>query len=164
PRRAPERSPPAPRPEGSAAGRSGCRCARRAGGRPRTPLRRRSRPPRAARRRASTGTRWRRPPHRRGRPRARARPRGRSSPRPAAAPPPDRPRSQPPLPEGQIVEAGGLFGEGGALALVERDLERPEPEEGALEPDRRERDPDLVEELVLRERGHLGRAPALAHL
>src|SRR5207253_11250836 len=40
----------------------------------------------------------------------------------------------------------------------------PEAEERALEPDRRERDPDLVEKLVLRERGHLGRAPALHHL
>src|SRR5919199_3856161 len=66
--------------------------------------------------------------------------------------------------KGQIIEAGGFLGKRRPLPLVERDLERPEPEQRALEPDRRKRDPDLVEELVLRERGDLGRAPPLHHL
>ena len=57
------------------------------------------------------------------------------------------------LPEGQIVrQALPLLGQRRALGLVEGDLQHPETEDRALEADRRQRDPDLLEQLFLRQR------------
>src|ERR671919_76139 len=64
----------------------------------------------------------------------------------------------------ELVEAGPLFRQRRALALVQRDLEHAEAEESALQPHRRERDANLLEQLVARHGGDfLGRA-ALDHV
>src|SRR5438105_7127897 len=68
------------------------------------------------------------------------------------------------LRELELVEAGEALGERRALRLVQRDLQRRQAEHRALEAHRRERDPDLVEELVLVERRDLARGAARHHL
>src|SRR6266576_3625044 len=57
-----------------------------------------------------------------------------------------------------------LLGEWRSFCLVERELERREPEQRALEPDRAERDANLLEQIVARQRGDLRCAAALHHL
>src|SRR5262249_27484114 len=57
------------------------------------------------------------------------------------------------------VEALPLVRQRRCLRAVERDLEHAEAEDRALEPDRRQRDPDLLEQLVLAQPGDLGRSP-----
>src|SRR5215471_252770 len=59
------------------------------------------------------------------------------------------------------VEALPLVRQGSALGAVERNLEHAEPEDRALEPDRGQLDPDLLEQLLLRQRRDVLRLPAL---
>src|SRR4051794_12400264 len=54
------------------------------------------------------------------------------------------------------VEALPLVRQRRAARLVQRDLQDAQAEDRALEPDRRQRDPDLGQELLLRELRHLG--------
>src|SRR5438105_10136051 len=68
------------------------------------------------------------------------------------------------LRELELVEAGEALRQRRALRLVERDLQRRQSEHRALEAHRRERDADLLEQLVLVERRHLGGGAALHHL
>src|ERR687898_2400248 len=64
-----------------------------------------------------------------------------------------------------FVEARPLLRERRALRAMERHLEDAEPEQSALDPDRRHvRDPDLLEQLVLRQLADLGRGASLHHL
>src|SRR5437667_8166399 len=66
------------------------------------------------------------------------------------------------LTEGDLVgRRAPLLRERGALRAVERHLEHAETEDRALESDRRQRDADLVEQLVLLHGRDLGRRPAL---
>src|SRR5580765_3148792 len=51
-----------------------------------------------------------------------------------------------------------------SLRAMERDLEHAEAEDRALQPDRRERDADLLEQVLLRQSGDLHRASTLHHL
>src|SRR5438067_675705 len=66
----------------------------------------------------------------------------------------------------ELVEAGQALRERRPLRLVQRDLERRQPEEGALEPGRvlLKRHADLLEQLVAGHRRHLGRGAALRYL
>src|SRR5438067_10545245 len=57
-----------------------------------------------------------------------------------------------------------LFWQRRPLGAMQRDLQYPEPQQRALEPDRRERDLDLLEQLLFRQRRHIARRPALDHL
>ena len=66
------------------------------------------------------------------------------------------------LRELELVEAGEPVGKRRSLRLVQRDLQRRQPEQRALEADRRELDRDLVEQLLLVERRDLGRRLARA--
>src|SRR5438046_634985 len=68
------------------------------------------------------------------------------------------------LPQLELVELGEALWERGALALVQCELERRQAEDRALQADGRERDPDLLEQLLLRHRRHVARLPALDHL
>src|SRR5919204_5965468 len=62
------------------------------------------------------------------------------------------------------IHVGEALGRRRPLRLVERQLERRQPEHRALEPHRRQLDADLLEQLVLVEDGHLARLPALDEL
>src|SRR3954454_15007106 len=62
------------------------------------------------------------------------------------------------------VEALPLVRQRRAAGLVQRNLEHAEPEDRALEADRRELDADLLEQLLLRQRGDLGDGLALDDL
>src|SRR3954447_12780336 len=64
----------------------------------------------------------------------------------------------------QLVEAGPLVGERGALRAVESDLQHAETEESALEPDRRQRNADLLQQVLLGQSRDLTGAPALHHV
>src|SRR5207247_214463 len=64
----------------------------------------------------------------------------------------------------ELVEAGPLLRERRPLGAVQGDLQNAEAEQRALQPDRRERDPDLLEQRFLRQLGDLLRLPALDHL
>src|ERR671937_635464 len=64
----------------------------------------------------------------------------------------------------ELVEARPLLGQRRSLRAVQRDLEHAEAEQRALEPDRGQRDAYLLEQLLLRKLGDLGRPPALDHL
>src|SRR5207247_1845735 len=64
----------------------------------------------------------------------------------------------------ELVEAGETVGKRRALRLVQRDLQRREAEHRALESHRRQRNADLVQELLLVERRDRGRRLALHHL
>ena len=55
-------------------------------------------------------------------------------------------------------------GSGVPLARWSATFSTPEPEQRALEPHRRQRDADLLEQVLLRQLGDLGRRPALDHL
>src|SRR5581483_1844009 len=59
------------------------------------------------------------------------------------------------------VEALPLVRQGSALRAVERDLEHAEAKDRALEPDRRQLDPDLLEQLLLGQPRHVRSLPAL---
>ena len=69
-----------------------------------------------------------------------------------------------PLRKLELVEPGPLLRERRALGPVQRDLEDAEAEQRALETDRRQRDPDLLEQLLLRQLGDLASRLALDHL
>src|SRR5437667_9279948 len=59
------------------------------------------------------------------------------------------------------VESLPLVRQGSAFGTVECDLEDAEPEDRALEPDRRQLDADLLQELLLRQQRHLLRLATL---
>src|SRR3970282_1552341 len=61
-------------------------------------------------------------------------------------------------------EARPLFGQRRALAAMEGDLEDAEAEQRALEPDRRQRNPHLFEQLLAGHRRDLGGRTPLDHL
>ena len=58
-----------------------------------------------------------------------------------------------------VREALPLLGERRALRLVQGHLQHPEPEDRALQTDRRQRDPDLFEQLFLRQRRNVSGLP-----
>src|SRR5439155_27110072 len=68
------------------------------------------------------------------------------------------------LGELELVEPREPVGKGRALRLVQGDLQRRQPEQRALEAPRRERDGDLVEELLLVERRDVRRRLPGDHL
>src|SRR5512133_253385 len=63
-----------------------------------------------------------------------------------------------------VRERRPLLRERRALGAVERDLEDAEPQDRALHAHGRERDADLVEQLLLGQRRALARLPSLHHL
>ena len=146
--------------------RSGCRSARRGAGRSRRARRSRSRPRRAARRRASSDPRARTARRRSCRRRSRAAastwtmrtvPGGSSSSGQTSISATQATRRAVISP----LERAPLLRQRRSLRLVQRDLEDAEPEQRALEPHRRQRDPDLLEQLVLRHRRDLLGGPSL---
>src|SRR5438270_14052887 len=62
------------------------------------------------------------------------------------------------------LEVADAFGERRSLRPVQGDLQRRQPEHRALEPNRRERDADLLQQLVLVEDGDLGGRAPVHHL
>src|SRR6478735_11516143 len=68
------------------------------------------------------------------------------------------------LRELELVEPGEPVGKRRSLRLVQRYLQRRQPEQRALEADRRELDRDLVEQLLLVEGCDLRRRPAGDHV
>src|SRR5262245_9230923 len=69
-----------------------------------------------------------------------------------------------PSAEVDLVSTGPLLRKRRSLGSVQRDLQHAQAQQGALEADRRERDSDLLQQLVLRHRRDLLGAPALDQL
>src|SRR6187200_117084 len=63
-----------------------------------------------------------------------------------------------------VGERRPLFRQRRPLRAMQRDLQHAEAENRALEPDRRQRDADLLQQLFLRQRRDLSRASSLHHL
>src|SRR5437763_14762193 len=64
----------------------------------------------------------------------------------------------------ELIKACPLLRERRALRAVQGDLQPAEPEQRALEPDRRQRDADLLEQLVFRQPRELLRLAPLRHV